>query len=126
VRSVQVHQSWGWETEKQLLSQGHQTAKQPSLTQRGCCLHWGPITGHFNTWITGHFIQCTINNATLIMFTYLTILISHVYTVFYTIYCTFAIAHPYTYMYIFSFTLLDLCVLGSCWGIVRLLVRYYC
>jgi hypothetical protein len=26
------------ETEKQLLSQGHQTAKQPSLTQRGCCL----------------------------------------------------------------------------------------
>ena len=27
------------ETEKQLLSQGHQPVKQPSLTQRGCCLH---------------------------------------------------------------------------------------
>jgi hypothetical protein len=34
-----VHQSWDRETEKQLLSQGHQTVKQPSLTQRGCCLH---------------------------------------------------------------------------------------
>ena len=27
------------ETEKQLLSQGHQTAKQLLLSQRGCCLH---------------------------------------------------------------------------------------
>ena len=40
--------------------------------------------------------------------------------------CLSAIAHPYSYMYIFSFTPLDLCVLGSCWGIFRLLVRYYC
>ena len=32
-RSVQVHQSWDRETEKQHLSQGHQTVKQPSLTQ---------------------------------------------------------------------------------------------
>ena len=32
----------------------------------------------------------------------------------------------HSYMYIFSFTPLDLCVLGSCWGIVRLLIRYYC
>jgi hypothetical protein len=39
VRSIQVHQRWDWETEKKLLSQGHQTVKQPSLTQRGCCLH---------------------------------------------------------------------------------------
>jgi hypothetical protein len=31
-RSVQVHQSWDRETEKQLLSQRHQTVKQPSLT----------------------------------------------------------------------------------------------
>ena len=38
-RSVQVHQSWNREIEKQLLSQGHQTAKLQSLTQRGCCLH---------------------------------------------------------------------------------------
>jgi hypothetical protein len=29
-----VHQSWDRETEKQLLSQGHQTVKQQSLTQR--------------------------------------------------------------------------------------------
>jgi hypothetical protein len=29
-----VHQSWDREIEKQLISQGHQTAKQPSLTQR--------------------------------------------------------------------------------------------
>ena len=31
-RSLQVHQSWDRETEKQLLSQDHQTVKQPSLT----------------------------------------------------------------------------------------------
>jgi hypothetical protein len=29
-----VHQSWDRETEKHLLSQGHQTVKQPSLTER--------------------------------------------------------------------------------------------
>jgi hypothetical protein len=39
VGSVQVHQSWDRETEKQLLSQGHRTVKQPSLAQKGCCLH---------------------------------------------------------------------------------------
>jgi hypothetical protein len=49
VRSVQVHQNWDRETEKQLPSQGHQTAKQQSLTQRGCCLHWDPITGSLVT-----------------------------------------------------------------------------
>ena len=38
-RSVQVHQSWDRETEKQLLSQGHQTVKQPPLTLSGCCQH---------------------------------------------------------------------------------------
>ena len=37
--SVQVHQSWDRETEKQLLSQGHQTVKQPPLTLSGCCQH---------------------------------------------------------------------------------------
>ncbi|KAK6299719.1 hypothetical protein J4Q44_G00297520, partial [Coregonus suidteri] len=55
-RSVQVHQSWDRETEKQLLSQGHQTVKQPSLAQRRCCLHTDlKITGHFNKWNTSHF-----------------------------------------------------------------------
>ena len=39
VRSVQVHQNWDRETEKQLLSQGHQTIKQPPLTLSGCCQH---------------------------------------------------------------------------------------
>jgi hypothetical protein len=38
-RSVQLHQSGDRETEKQLLSQGHQTVKQPSLTLSGCCQH---------------------------------------------------------------------------------------
>ena len=38
-RSVQVHQSWDRESEKQLLSQGHQTVKQPPLTLSGCCQH---------------------------------------------------------------------------------------
>ena len=52
------------------------------------------------------------------MFTYLTLLIYTVYTVFYIIYCTLPMplghSHPHTCMYIFSFTPLDLCVLGSC------------
>ncbi|CDQ56120.1 unnamed protein product [Oncorhynchus mykiss] len=39
VRSVQVHQSWDRETEKHILSQVHQTVKQPSLTVSGCCQH---------------------------------------------------------------------------------------
>ena len=39
VKSVQVHQSGDRETEKQLLSQGHQTIKQTSLTLSGCCQH---------------------------------------------------------------------------------------
>ena len=39
VRSVQVHQSWDQETKNQLLSQGHQTVKQPSPTLSGCCQH---------------------------------------------------------------------------------------
>ena len=38
-RSVQVHQSRDRETEKQLLSQGLQTVKQPPLTLSGCCQH---------------------------------------------------------------------------------------
>ena len=38
-RPVQVHQSRDRETEKQLLSQGHQTVKQPPLTLSGCCQH---------------------------------------------------------------------------------------
>jgi gmma-aminobutyric acid receptor subunit gamma len=38
-RRRQVHQSWDRETEKQLLSQDHQTVKQPSLTLSGCCQH---------------------------------------------------------------------------------------
>jgi hypothetical protein len=32
-RSVQVHQGWDRETEKQLLSQGHQTVKQPVINR---------------------------------------------------------------------------------------------
>ena len=38
-RSVQVHQSRDRETEKQLLSQGHQTVIQPPLILGGCCQH---------------------------------------------------------------------------------------
>ena len=36
--------------------------------------------------------------------------------------CRSAIAHPYIYMYIFSFTALDLCVLGSCWELLDYLL----
>ena len=36
--------------------------------------------------------------------------------------CRSAIAHPYTYMYEFSFTPLDVCVLGSCWELLDYLL----
>ena len=102
-RSVQVHQSWDRETEKLFLSQGHQPVKQSSLTQRLLPTYRLEIIGHFNKWITSHF-----NNVTLIMFTYLALLISYAYTVFYTIYCIYCrsiIAHPYIYIVLFhSFT----------------------
>ena len=53
-RSVQVHQSWDRETEKQLLSQGHHTVKQPLLLTYRL-----EIIGHFNKWITRHvYISC--------------------------------------------------------------------
>jgi hypothetical protein len=41
--------------------------------------------------------------------------------------CRSVIAHPYIYMYILiPFLYLDVCVLGSCCGIVRLHFGYYC
>ena len=62
------------------------------------------------------------------MFTYLELLIPYVYTVFYTIYCNLPMPlshcssiHLYVHILIPSLYL-DLCVLGSCCGIVRLLV----
>ena len=101
-RSVQVHQSWDRETEKQLLSQGHTATN----TERLLPSYRLEIIGHFNKWISSHF-----NNATLIMFTYLALLISYCL-------CRSAIGIPFLY--------LDLYVLGSCCGIVRLHVRYCC
>ena len=89
VRSVQLHLSWDRETEKQLISQGHQTVKQQSLTQKGCCLHGVSVV--------------TLNNGTLIMFTYLTLLISYVYTASYTIYyiLPMMLGHPSSiYLYV--------------------------
>ena len=59
------------------------------------------------------------------MFTYLALLISYVYTAFYTIYCILACAAQhcssiYLYLYILiPFLYLDMCVLDICWGIVR-------
>jgi hypothetical protein len=38
-RLANKDKSWDREIEKQLLSQGHQIAKQQSLRQRGCCPH---------------------------------------------------------------------------------------
>ena len=89
-RSVHLHQTWDRETEKQLLSQDHQTAKQQSLTSEAAAYI---ETQSLATLKNGSLV--TLNNAILIM---LTLLISYVYTVFYTIFCTLhsAITHPYT------------------------------
>ena len=48
VRSVQVHQATARETEKHLLSQGHQTVKQPPLTLSDCYQHTDSTPAHFN------------------------------------------------------------------------------
>jgi hypothetical protein len=59
------------------------------------------------------------------MFTYLPLLISNVYTVFYTIYCILAYAtltlliHIFVCIYSYSIPYLELCVLGICCGIVK-------
>ena len=58
-RLVQVHQSVDRETEKQLLSQGHQTVKQPSVTLSGCCQHTDSSLDVINVSLA------TLNNATL-------------------------------------------------------------
>ena len=70
----------------------------------------------------------TLNNATLIMFTCLSLLIICIYCILYhLLHLAYAVwpSLIHIFMYMFSFTPLDLCVLGS-WEIVRLLVRYYC
>jgi hypothetical protein len=86
--------------------------KQPSQTQRGSCLHTDLKS--LATLINGSLV-------TLIMFTYLALLISYVYTVFHTIYCILPFCHCSSiYLYILiPFLYLDLCVLGRCCGIVR-------
>ena len=95
-RSVQLHQSWDRDTEKQLQSQGHQTVKQPSLTE------WLLPTYRLKYLATLIKLSLvTLNNATLIMSTYPTLLNSYLITIIYTIYCILPIAHPYIYMYIF-------------------------
>ena len=61
------------------------------------------------------------------MFTYLALLTSYVYTLFYTIYCMLAYAAPslIIHILIYSYSIpldsipLDLCVLGICCVIVR-------
>jgi hypothetical protein len=105
VRSVQVHQRWDREAEKQLAYQGHQTVKQPSLAQGGCCLHTDLKS--LATLINGTLV-------TLIMSTYLALLISYVYTVFYTIYCILVDAALLIHIFIYSYSipLPRLCVLG--------------
>ena len=116
----------GQRDKKQIISQGHQTVRQQSLTQRGCCLHTDLKS--LATLINGTLV---FNNATLIMFTYLALLISYVSTVFYTIYCILSMSLCYCssiYLYVYiliPFLYLDLCVLGSC-GIIRWHVRYWC
>ena len=95
-RSVQVHQSWDRKTEKQLLSQGHQTVKQPPLTLSGCCQHTDIDTDSTPATlimgIVGNDVNislATLNNATLYNVTYPTLFISYayVYTVLYIIDC---------------------------------------
>ena len=69
-RSVQVHQSRDRETEKQLLPQGHQTVKQPSLAHQRLL----PTDIDYESLAT--FRSGSL--ATLIMFPYLALLISYV------------------------------------------------
>ena len=64
-RTVQVHQSRDRETENQLLSQGHQTVKQPPLTLSGCCQYTDltPATLTLEN-LCKNVSLATLNNAT--------------------------------------------------------------
>ena len=112
-RSVQVHQSWDQETEKQLLSQGHQTAKQQSLTQKAAAYIQTHITGHFNKWITSHFKQCHFNNVNI---SFITHLIWIYYTLYHLLHLAYvarpSLIHIFICTYSYSIPL-DLCVLGT-------------
>ena len=57
-RSVQVHQSWDRETEKQFLSQGHQTAKQQSLLLAAAYIE----TQSLATLINGSLVTYTMHS----------------------------------------------------------------
>uniref|UniRef100_A0AAZ3SXE7 Cytosolic fatty-acid binding proteins domain-containing protein n=1 Tax=Oncorhynchus tshawytscha TaxID=74940 RepID=A0AAZ3SXE7_ONCTS len=62
------NQSRDRETEKQLLSQGHQTVKQPPLTLSGCCQHTDSTPATLIMEIDGNWCKnislATLNNAT--------------------------------------------------------------
>jgi hypothetical protein len=70
-----------------------------------------------------------LNNATLIMFTYPTLLTCIYCILYHLLHLAYAAWPSLIHIFICTYShspLLDLCVLGSCWGTVRLLVRYYC
>jgi hypothetical protein len=108
-KSVQVNQSSDRETEEQLLPQCQQTAKQQSLTQRGCCLHGDPITGHFGSLVTLN--NATLNNATLIMFPY----IAHIIGIYCILYHLLHFAYAarlaiYLYVHILTHPVRFVCI----------------
>ena len=71
-----MHQSWDRETEAVFQSQGYQTAQQRTNSEAAAYIETPSLATLINR------SRVTENNATLIMFTYLTLLISHVYTVY--------------------------------------------
>jgi hypothetical protein len=101
-RSVQVQQSWDRETEKQLLSQGHQTVKQPPLTEwlLSTDSNLLPFLKLSNLKVVS---LVTLNN-TISINVYIPY-ITHLICV-YTIYCILptAIAHPYVHTLNHPFT----------------------
>ena len=121
-RSVQVHQSWDRETEKQLLSQGHQTVKQPPLTNIEWLLptHW-LNSSHFNN---GKIDVINVSLATLtIPLCLQTHLICIYCTQYHLLYLAYAALYHHSFIYLYVHIIYPL-TLGSSFGIVSYISRW--
>jgi hypothetical protein len=110
-RSVQVHQSWDREPEKQVICQGHQTVKHPSLTLSGCWLK-SLATLIFGKLDVINVSLVTGNNATIynVYIPYITHLICIYCTLYHLLHLAYAawpsLIHIFicTYSYSFLYT----------------------
>jgi hypothetical protein len=99
-----VHQSRDRETEKQLLSQGHQTVKQPPLTLSGCCQHTDSTPATLIMEIDVNNVSLgTLNNATSynIYIPYITHTICIYCTLYHLLHLAYAVLYHHSFIYLY-------------------------